>query len=70
MTSDILITLFLVFMNGFFVAAEFAIVKVRESQLEVEAQSGNLAAILAKKIVGNISPVWDWAGWVNQSFRK
>lgn len=54
MTSDILITLFLVFMNGFFVAAEFAIVKVRESQLEVEAQSGNLSAILAKKIVGNI----------------
>jgi CBS domain containing-hemolysin-like protein len=54
MTSDILITLFLVFMNGFFVAAEFAIVKVRESQLEVEAQSGNLAAILASKIVRNI----------------
>jgi len=54
MTFDILFTLFLVFLNGFFVAAEFAIVKVRESQLEVEAQAGNLAAILAKKIVGNI----------------
>ena len=35
-------------------AAEFAIVKVRESQLEVEAQAGNNAAILAKKIVHNI----------------
>jgi len=54
MGFDILITLFLVFLNGFFVAAEFAIVKVRESQLEVEAQAGNNAAILAKKIVHNI----------------
>jgi CBS domain containing-hemolysin-like protein len=54
MVSDLLITLFLVFMNGFFVAAEFAIVKVRESQLEMEARSGNLAAVLARKIVGNI----------------
>jgi CBS domain containing-hemolysin-like protein len=54
MTFNILFTLFLVLLNGFFVAAEFAIVKVRESQLEVEAQAGNLSAILAKKILGNI----------------
>lgn len=32
--SNIFLTLFLVFLNGFFVAAEFAIVKVRSSQLE------------------------------------
>jgi len=54
MSSDILITLLLVFLNGFFVAAEFAIVKVRISQLEVEVQAGNPSAILAKKIVQNI----------------
>ena len=54
MVSDLLLTTFLVFMNGFFVAAEFAIVKVRESQLELEARSGNLSAVLARKIVGNI----------------
>lgn len=54
MISDLLITLFLVFLNGFFVAAEFAIVKVRESQLEIEARAGNLAASLARRIVGNI----------------
>jgi CBS domain containing-hemolysin-like protein len=54
MVSDLLLTIFLVFMNGFFVAAEFAIVKVRESQLELEARSGNLSAVLARKIVGNI----------------
>jgi CBS domain containing-hemolysin-like protein len=35
MLFGILITLFLVLLNGFFVAAEFAIVKVRASQLEV-----------------------------------
>lgn len=54
MISDLILTLFLVFMNGFFVAAEFAIVKVRESQLEMEARAGNLAAVLARKIVSNI----------------
>jgi CBS domain containing-hemolysin-like protein len=54
MISDLLLTFFLVFMNGFFVAAEFAIVKVRESQLELEARAGNLAAGLARKIVSNI----------------
>jgi CBS domain containing-hemolysin-like protein len=54
MVVSILFTLFLVFMNGFFVAAEFAIVKVRESQLEVEARNGNSAAILARKIIRNI----------------
>lgn len=34
MAVDFLITSLLVFMNGFFVAAEFAIVKVHFSQLE------------------------------------
>ena len=33
MAFDIFITVFLVFLNGFFVAAEFAIVKVRSTQL-------------------------------------
>lgn len=37
MIFQIFITLFLVFLNGFFVAAEFAIVKVRSSQLQVKA---------------------------------
>jgi CBS domain containing-hemolysin-like protein len=35
MVLDIIITLFLVFLNGFFVAAEFAIVKVRSSQIQM-----------------------------------
>ncbi|MGE8380124.1 MAG: CNNM domain-containing protein, partial [Sphingobacterium sp.] len=40
MALDIFVTLFLVLANGFFVAAEFAIVKVRISQIEVQAKTG------------------------------
>lgn len=54
MAFDIIITLVLVLFNGFFVAAEFAIVKVRASQLEMEASKGNNMAKLAKKIVTNL----------------
>lgn len=54
MISDILITLLLVSLNGFFVAAEFAIVKVRASQLEMKAQSGSQIAIIAKNIVAKL----------------
>lgn len=51
MALDIFITFFLVFLNGFFVAAEFAIVKVRASQLELKAKEGNRIAILSRHIV-------------------
>lgn len=54
MISNILITLLFVFLNGFFVAAEFAIVKVRASQLELKAIEGNRLAILSKKIVAHL----------------
>jgi CBS domain containing-hemolysin-like protein len=54
MTFDIFITFILVFFNGFFVAAEFAIVKVRVSQLEVKVKEGNRIAILSKHIVSHL----------------
>lgn len=54
MIINILITLLFVFFNGFFVAAEFAIVKVRASQLELKAQEGNKFAILSKRIVSHL----------------
>jgi CBS domain containing-hemolysin-like protein len=54
MIADLLITFFLVFLNGFFVAAEFAIVKVRTSQLELKVQNGNRFAIVAKHIVSHL----------------
>src|SRR6266480_2543914 len=40
----------LVALNGFFVACEFAIVKVRSSQLDTLVEEGNLRASLAKYI--------------------
>lgn len=54
MTLDILLTLFLVFLNGFFVAAEFAIVKVRASQIELRAQAGNSLAKMALNMISNL----------------
>ncbi|RAK00126.1 CBS domain containing-hemolysin-like protein [Larkinella arboricola] len=54
MLINVLITLLLVALNGFFVAAEFAIVKVRASQLELKAQGGSPAARLAVQIVANL----------------
>ena len=54
MLTDILITFLLVFFNGFFVAAEFAIVKVRASQLEMKVQSGNRLAIIAKHMISRL----------------
>lgn len=54
MLFNILITFFFVFLNGFFVAAEFAIVKVRSSQLEMKVQDGNRFAILSKHIITHL----------------
>lgn len=54
MILDIILTLFLVFLNGFFVAAEFAMVKVRSSQLEIKAASGNHTSKAALTIVKNL----------------
>ncbi len=44
----------LVFLNGFFVAAEFALVKIRASQLEALAAEGNRRAGIAKQVVDNL----------------
>lgn len=47
----IVITLILVVLNAFFVASEFALVKVRLSQLELEIKQGKKWALLTKKIL-------------------
>lgn len=54
MALAIIITFLLVFFNGFFVAAEFAIVKIRVSQLETKVKKGNKTARLAKHIVNHL----------------
>lgn len=45
---------FLVLLNAFFVAAEFAIVKVRDTQLEGLINEGNRRAQMARKIIKNL----------------
>src|SRR5690606_22269209 len=54
MGFQIFLTFFLVFLNGFFVAAEFAIVKVRSSQIEIKAKSGGAVAKIAKHITQHL----------------
>jgi CBS domain containing-hemolysin-like protein len=54
MALDILLTFFLVFLNAFFVAAEFSIVKVRYSQIELKANQGNRFAKQSIKIINKL----------------
>ena len=50
----LILVLFLVAMNGFFVAAEFSIVKIRTSRLETLIQEGNSIAKYAKKLTDHL----------------
>lgn len=54
MFFDITVILFFVFLNGFFVAAEFAIVKVRYSQIHLKAEQGNKIAKLSEHIIEHL----------------
>lgn len=54
MLLDIFLTFLLVFLNGFFVAAEFAIVKVRISQIELRLLSGGSMAKTARHILTHL----------------
>lgn len=47
---NLLLVFFLVFLNGFFVAAEFAIVKVRQTRLTQLVNDGNKRAKYAQKV--------------------
>ena len=51
---QLLTVLFLIFMNGFFVAAEFACVKIRPSRLEMLIQEGNRRAGYAKALTDRL----------------
>ncbi len=48
------LVLFFVLLNAFFVAAEFAIVKVRSTQLDALVDEGNAAAKVARKALKNL----------------
>lgn len=45
-----------VVLNAFFVAAEFALVKIRVTRLEILSKKGNTLAKLAEKMVHNLDP--------------
>ncbi|MFN5181695.1 MAG: hemolysin family protein [Bacteroidota bacterium] len=54
MTSEVVLTILLILLNGFFVCAEFSIVKVRSSQLDIKINQGSARAKIAKGIVDNL----------------
>ena len=54
MILEIVLTILLVLLNAFFVAAEFAIVKVRYSQIELKAKEGHRIAKQSKKIIDKL----------------
>ena len=68
---------FLVFLNGFFVAAEFAIVKVRSTQIEALARKRHRRAKVAENVIRHLDAYLSatqlgitlaslaWAGWGN-----
>jgi CBS domain containing-hemolysin-like protein len=51
----VLIVLGLVSLNGFFVAAEFALVRVRATQLDTLIMHGHARAQVARSIIGNLN---------------
>ncbi|MGI4739450.1 MAG: hemolysin family protein [Janthinobacterium lividum] len=57
MGFKILLTLFLVLINGFFVAAEFSLIRVRFSQLEIKAKEGSR---LAQQALGVLRKLYDY----------
>ena len=52
---NLFIVLLLVLMNGFFVATEFSMVKVRKSRIETLAFGGSVAAKYTRKVVNNLN---------------
>lgn len=52
---EVILILLLVLVNGFFVAAEFAIIRIRSAELEPYIEKGNHRAKTAKNIVDNLN---------------
>ncbi|QNG60698.1 HlyC/CorC family transporter [Bacillus sp. PAMC26568] len=52
--TNLLLVVILIAVTGFFVAAEFAIVKVRSSRIDQLVGEGNRSAIAAKKVTGSL----------------
>ncbi|MCS7459527.1 hemolysin family protein [Paenibacillus doosanensis] len=52
---NLVLIVVLILLNGFFVAVEFAMVKVRNSRIETLVKDGNTGAKFAQKITGNLN---------------
>src|ERR1700748_1795461 len=50
----LILTFLLVLLNGFFVAAEFAMVRVRGSQIELKVKAGSRIAKITRGIMSNL----------------
>ena len=57
MLLDLVVVLMLVLLNGFFVAAEFALLRSRRTRLEAMTRSGDRKARLALRALGNLPRV-------------
>ena len=54
MVPDLILIIFLILLNAFFVAAEFAMVKVRSSQIDLKINQGSARAKIAKSILNKM----------------
>ncbi|MDP4179429.1 MAG: hemolysin family protein [Bacillota bacterium] len=52
---NIVLVFLLILMNGFFVATEFSIVKIRKSKIETLVSEGNKSAKYALKVINNLN---------------
>ena len=53
--SYLFITVLLILLNGFFVAAEFAMIRVRGSQIDIKIKTGSRAARITRSIMNNLN---------------
>ncbi|HWJ76888.1 MAG TPA: CNNM domain-containing protein, partial [Niallia sp.] len=51
--TNLFLLVLLLLLTAFFVASEFAVVKIRMSRIDQLIAEGNKKAILAKKVAGN-----------------
>jgi len=77
MVGDLLLTLALVGLNAFFVAAEFALVKVRSSHVEIRAREGSFLTRVVRSIIAHLDGYLSatqlgitfaslWLGWIGE----
>ncbi len=53
--SYLFITILLILFNGFFVAAEFAMIRVRSSQIDIKIKTGSRVARITRSIMNNLN---------------